>query len=341
MMSAVVSVTGAHLTAGVLAVRVLDLVGVALLAWFIPRLAQALGADPSRATWLAVLSPLLALELIGGAHNDVLMIGALVAGVTVALRGRPVLGVAVCALAATIKLPALAGVLFIIIAWARSEPSGRRRVSFVIESTLAALGVLLAVGIATGVSFSWLTSSVFSTPAKVHLAITPATAIGWTVADVLRAAGVSVGHLTVQHVFSIVGAAVTVGAGLLFAYRVRVPSVPRYLGYALLIAAACGPAAWPWYFTWGLVLLAGCPGLQRSVTLAVGAALAVFLIKPNGILVLPVQSSPAVLAAYVLLAVVAWRSRLGAADRPSNDEPGPGPPGPLERAEPMQDLSRA
>src|SRR5262249_19707890 len=43
LMSAVVSVTGANLTAGVLAVRVLDLAGVALLAWFVPRLARALG----------------------------------------------------------------------------------------------------------------------------------------------------------------------------------------------------------------------------------------------------------------------------------------------------------
>jgi hypothetical protein len=345
LMSAVVSVTGAHLTAGVLLVRVLDLAGVALLAWFIPRLAGALGADPSRATWLAVLSPLLALELIGGVHNDLLMIGLLVAGVTVALRGRPVLGVALCALAATIKLPALAGLLFIIIAWARSEPDRRQRAMFVIQSVLSAIAVLVAVGIATGVGFSWLTSSVFSTPAKVHLAITPATAIGWTVADLLRAAGVAVGHLTVQHAFSAVGAAITVGAGLVFAYRVRVPSVARYLGYLLLIAAACGPAAWPWYFTWGLVLLAACPGLQRSVALAAGAALAVFLIKPNGILILPVQSSPAVLAAYVLLAVVAWRSRMGSADRAA-ERAADGPPGPasehrLESTEPVQDLTRA
>ncbi len=341
LMSAVVGITGAHLIAGVLAVRVVALAGVALLAFFVPRLAHALGADPSRATWLAVMSPLLALELIGGAHNDVLMIGLLVAGVTVALRGRPVLGIAVCALAATIKLPALAGALFIAIAWARSEPDLQRRITFLIESALAAVAVLAAVGIVTGVGFSWLTTSVFSTPAKVHLAITPATALGWTVADGLRAAGVAVGHLTVQHVFSVVGVVVTAVAGLVLAYRVRVPKLAAYLGYALLIAAACGPAAWPWYFTWGLVLLAACPGVQRSVALAIGAALAVFLIKPNGILVLPVQSSPAVLAAYLLLAVVAWRTRLGAGDRAAGGGPGTDPTHRLEPHEPVQDLTRA
>jgi hypothetical protein len=326
LMSLVVSITGSHLIAGVLVTRAVELVGVGLLAIYIPQLARALGADRARATWLAVLSPLLALELIAGAHNDVLMIGLLVAGVTVALQGRPVQGVAVCALAATIKLPALAGVLFIAVAWARSEPDSSARIRLLAQSALAAVSVLAAVSIVTGLGFSWLTTSVFSTPAKVHLAITPSTAAGWTVAGLLRDAGVAVGHRTVTSAFGVVTLAVTVIAGALLLWRVRVPKVARYLGFLLLIAAACGPAAWPWYFTWGLVLLAACPGLQRSVALAIGVVVGVFLIKPNGILVLPVQSSPAVLAAYVLLAYVAWRSRhriTGA--RPDRDPDAPAP----------------
>ncbi len=298
LMSVVVSITGSHLIAGVLLTRALELVGVGLLAIYVPQLARALGADRARATWLAVLSPLLALELIAGAHNDVLMIGLLVAGVTVALQGRPVHGVAVCALAATVKLPALAAVLFIAVAWARSEPDPAERIKLLAQSALAAAGVLVAVSIVTGLGFSWLTTSVFSTPAKVHLAITPSTAVGWTVAGLLRDAGVAVGHRTVASAFGVVALAITVISGALLLWRVRVPKVAPYLGVLLLIAAACGPAAWPWYFTWGLVLLAGCPGWQRSVALATGMVIGVFLIKPNGILVLPVQSSPAVLAAY-------------------------------------------
>src|ERR1700727_215304 len=326
LMSVVVSITGSHLIAGVLVTRALELVGVGLLAIYVPQLARALGADRARATWLGGLSPLLALELIAGAHQDVLLIRLLVAGVTVALQGRPVQGIAVCALAATVKLPALAGVLFIAVAWARSEPDRSARIRLLAQSALAAVAVVAAVSIVTGLGFSWLTSSVFSTAAQVHLAITPSTAAGWTVAGLLRDAGVAVGHRTVTSAFGVVTLAVTVIAGALLLWRVRVPKVARYLGFLLLIAAACGPAAWPWYFTWGLVLLAACPGLQRSVALAIGVVVGVFLIKPNGILVLPVQSSPAVLAAYVLLAYVAWRSRhriTGA--RPDRDPDAPAP----------------
>ena len=51
------------------------------------------------------------------------MIGLLAAGIALALDGRPLAGIAVCALAATIKVPALAGAVFIAVAWARAEAS--------------------------------------------------------------------------------------------------------------------------------------------------------------------------------------------------------------------------
>jgi len=265
-----------------------------------------------------------------------------VAGVSTALRGRPVLGVALCALAATVKVPALAGAVFIVVAWARAEPPGRRRLSLVLESALAAAGVLAAVSIVTGLGFSWLTTSLFSTPAKVHLAITPSTALGWTVAALLRGAGVSIGFRSAESAFGVLALAVTGAVGLTLLRRVRVTKLAPQLGLLLLVAAAGGPAAWPWYFAWGLVLLAGCPGPQRSRALAVLCTVAVFVIKPNGILALPVQSSPAVLALYVVLAVLAWRLHRTAADQ--RNEPGaPGAPQAPRAASVgvRQDLTRA
>ncbi|MFZ0043844.1 MAG: polyprenol phosphomannose-dependent alpha 1,6 mannosyltransferase MptB, partial [Solirubrobacteraceae bacterium] len=107
LISAIVGIVGAHLIGGVLLVRALNVIGLVLLAVFVPRLAQALGADERRGLWLALLSPLLALELISPAHNDVLMIGLLAAGVAYALQGHPLLGIAICALAAAVKVPAL------------------------------------------------------------------------------------------------------------------------------------------------------------------------------------------------------------------------------------------
>ncbi len=313
--SLIVAVTGSHLVAGVMVLRGLELVGVALLAIFVPRLARALGADPARAAWLAVLSPLVMLELVAAGHNDMLMIGLLVAGVTVALEGRPVLGVAICALAATVKLPALAGAVFIVAAWGRAEISWAARTRLVLAAGLAAAAVLAAVSLVTGLGISWLSSSLLSTPARVRLAITPATGIGWTVAALLHDAGLAISSRSLEAAFGGVGLAIIAGLGVVLLYRVRVPKLALYLGGLMLAAAAGGPAAWPWYFTWGLVLLAGCRGPQHSRTLAVGAALAVFLVKPDGILALPLPSAPAVIAGYAVLATILWRSRRGGPGR--------------------------
>jgi hypothetical protein len=95
-------------------------------------------------------------------------------------------------------------------------------------------------------------------------------------------------------------------AGLWLLYGVRVSRLVAPLGACLVIAAAGGPAAWPWYFSWGLVLVAACSLPQRSFAVALALAVSAFLVKPSGILVLPLGSAPAVLAVYVLIAIWAW-----------------------------------
>jgi hypothetical protein len=79
-----------------------------------------------------------------------------------------------------------------------------------------------------------------------------------------------------------------------------------WVGVLLIAAALGGPAAWPWYLSWGLVLLAACPGPQRSRALAAVAAASVFLVKPDGILALPLATAPGILALYALAAATAW-----------------------------------
>jgi hypothetical protein len=309
LMSLIVGITGTHLIAGVLLTRGLELIGVALLAIYVPRLTRALGTDERRALWLVLLSPLLALELVSPAHNDVLMIGLLVAGVAFALEGRPLSGIAVCALAATIKIPALAGAVFIAVAWAREERGRSARLRFGLYAALVAALVLGAVTVASGVGVSWISTALFSTPAKVRLAITPATGVGWTVSALLRDLGVGTSSHGVEHAFGAVTLAITAVTGLVLLYRVRIPKLVLYLGAFLLIAAAGGPAAWPWYFAWGLVLIAGCRAPQRSLGLAVAIAVSVFAVRPDGTLVLPLHSAPAVLGAYGLVGLAVWYRR--------------------------------
>jgi alpha-1,6-mannosyltransferase len=308
LVSAIVGLTGSNLVLGVLVLRVVELLGLVLLAIFVPRLARGLGADPSRAVWLAVLSPLVLLQLVAPGHNDLLMIGLMVAGVTLALERRPLLAIAVCVVAATIKLPAAAAAIFIAFVWVRSQASTPARLAGAAKAAAAAIVPTAIVSLIAGFGLEWISTALFSTPARVRLAITPATDISWMVARLLNDAGVAVSFRGLESVLRavILGAGVILGLALLL--KARRQSTARYLGVALVVFALAGPAVWPWYLSWGFVLLAAWAPAQGS-RVTVGAVLiASFLVKPNGILALPLDSSPVVAAAWLLLAVVGWYS---------------------------------
>jgi hypothetical protein len=309
MISVIVGVVGSNLIAGVLLIRLIEIAGLVLLAIYVPRLTRAMGTDPARGLWLVVLNPLTALELVAAGHNDLLMIGILAAGVAIALEGRPLRGVAVCALAATVKLPALAGALFILVAWAWAEEGVGIRLMFLASGALIVAAVLGVVTLVTGVGLGWISTSLFSTPAKVHLAITPATGIGWTASALLGDVGIPVSARGLEDGLGMAAFALTAVFGLVALYRVRVTRLVVLLGSFLVVAAACGPAAWPWYFSWGLVLIAALRGPQRCTALAVACALSVFAVKPNGILAVPLQSAPAVVALYAMIGVAVWYRR--------------------------------
>ena len=299
LLAVVSAIAGSHLVVGALLTRLLGLVGMALLAVYVPRLARSMGSDGRRALWLALLSPLVTLELVAAGHNDLLMVGMLAAGIAYALDGRPLLGVAICALAATVKVPALAGAAFIAVAWGREELGRAAQARFMASAALVALAVMGAVTLVTGVGVDWLSTSLFSTPAKVRLAITPATGLGFTVASLLSDVGVGVSHRGLEGVLGVVGFAIVALTGAVMLYRVRIARLVPWLGAFLLIAAAGGPAAWPWYFIWGLALIGALRAPQHSLALALAVAASVFVVKPNGILALPLQSAPAVLAGYL------------------------------------------
>ncbi len=297
--SLIAGAVGQHLIGGVLLLRGLELIGVVLLAVFVPRLARRQGADPARALWLVVLSPLVVFELIGAGHNDALMAGLLVAGVTLALEDRPLLGIGVCALATTVKLPAAVAIVFILVAWARDDPA--RALPNIARGLLLTAGVLAAVSLITGLGLDWVAGSL-STPAKVRLAITPSTALGYTVAHAFGAAGSS---KTIESAFGVVALALTGGLGAWLLYRVRYSTLTWSLGLLLLAAVLGGPAAWPWYGIWGLALLGCVRAAQGWRWLPIVIALTAFLIRADGQLVLPRETAPIMLAVYAA-AVAVW-----------------------------------
>jgi hypothetical protein len=79
-------------------------------------------------------------------------------------------------------------------------------------------------------------------------------------------------------------------------------TVPRALGWSLLVIVFLGPIVWPWYETWGLVFLAVIAQgwTRRAVFVLSGAAC--FATVPSHLSVSPRQW---LLMAFVLAALVA------------------------------------
>ena len=77
---------GNHVIAGTMLLRLCMLPGFVLLIWATPRIARHLGADVPIALWICALNPLVIIHLMGGVHNEMLMVGMMAAGIALTLK---------------------------------------------------------------------------------------------------------------------------------------------------------------------------------------------------------------------------------------------------------------
>jgi alpha-1,6-mannosyltransferase len=250
----IVTVSGHDVRVAVIGFRLVALFGVTVLAVAVAALARSLGRDPAFALALAVLNPLVVLDLLGGSHNDALMLGLLVAGCALARRHQVVAGLALCTLAAEVKIPALIGVVFIGWWWAGAGAGGRERLERLVLAVGSVAGAMVVIGAVAGLGWRWV--SALSNPGAVVSWLDPATAVGLAAAHVAGAFGDG-GHQAgfvdgARAIGVAVAAVITIGLLL----RARGPGELSALGWSLLAVVVLGPVVWPWYETWGLVFLA-------------------------------------------------------------------------------------
>ncbi len=193
--------------ATIVLLRLLALVGVLLIAACVPRLARLYHRDGAELFTLMVLNPVTLLHLIGGAHNDALMLGLLIAGLTAAKEKRPIVGIVLCALATAIKAPAAVGILYVGWSWLGPQASARDRIRPVVTAGLIGAGVLGFFSYVSGLGWGWVT--ILGTPGAVRSWTAPTTSLALAFAGIAHFAHIGVGLggvLTVTRFFGLLAA---------------------------------------------------------------------------------------------------------------------------------------
>jgi len=262
--------------------RLLAVVGVVLIAAGLPTLARAAGRDPAAAVVLGAGSPVVLTTLIGGSHNDALMVGLLVAGLAVARRYGTLPGIVICALAVGVKAPAALAVVFLGWNWPGVAASLRARVAH----TVAALGIAAAVlGVlswATGLGWGWVHT--VTAESKVTTGVTPVEAIAHVLTDLAHLVGIGVSMGGVRTVVSALGLLAAAVITVVLLWRSPRIGTVQAVGLSLLTFALLSPVLWAWYASWGLVVLAAVATgrLRRVVIVLTVAEAAIGVSAVNG-----------------------------------------------------------
>ncbi len=256
--------------------RLSCLIGVALLAIFVPRLAQAHGVDPATATWLAVLNPLVVMHFVSGAHNDALMAGLLVLAFWLGTCRRCTWAAVLVGCAIAIKPIAVLALPFIGLQWAGQNCGWAARIRAWALATLVA-GSTLACWFLLADAGRGLVTAAFGTPSGVLTWLSPPTAVGQLVGGLTTLVGLTSDTGPGVAVLRAIGLVAAIG---IVAWLICTPdrrSPLRGAALALGTVVILGPVVQPWYLLWFLPLFAasGLTIRERQVAVFLTAAFTV------------------------------------------------------------------
>ncbi|MEV0246566.1 polyprenol phosphomannose-dependent alpha 1,6 mannosyltransferase MptB [Nocardia sp. NPDC050712] len=266
----IAQITGDNILVGVWMHRLLALGGVALIVWALPRLSVRCGVAPVSALWLGAANPLVLFHLVGGVHNDALMLGLMLAGLELCLRaiddipvfdGRAyallIAGAVVITLSASIKVTSIIAMGFVWVALARRWNGGLR--TLVTSAAMLggiALGVTALISSLSDLGFGWIHTLGTANAVRSWMSLPTAIGIITGFGGVLLGLG---DHTTAllsitRPIAAAVAAYVTVRM-LVAAGTGRLHPVGA-LGVSLGAIVLLFPVVQPWYLLWAIVPLA-------------------------------------------------------------------------------------
>lgn len=324
--AAISRVTGDSIILGVLAHRAVSLAGIAAALWAVIALSRRCGVATTAAVWLGFLNPLTLLHLIGGIHNEALLLGFVLVGLELGLRGidaldsspRRAAGLvavsgALISCGGMVKVTGFIALGFVGMMLARALRP--RFGPWALGAAAAVQAVLLiasvvAASLATGIGLGWVTGQGGAATIRSWLSATTDLGVisGW-VGMLLGLGDHTDAMMTFTRGIGLVVAAAFMARMLWATYRGTIHPVGG-LGVATLVLVVLFPVVHPWYPLWAILPLAAWANrfAFRAVVAAYSATFS-FLVLPRGLAlppgtVLTIYTSAA--ACFAVLAGLAW-----------------------------------
>ncbi|WP_083870701.1 alpha-(1-_6)-mannopyranosyltransferase A [Nocardia aobensis] len=291
MGQAITSITGDNVVAGTIAMRLVMLPGLALMMWAVPHMTKHLGGKPTVALWLAVLNPLVLIHLIGGVHNEMLMVGLMAAGIALVLERHHAAGIVVVAIGVAIKATAGVALPFLVWIWMIHERERRAAENkgplphpIRTFAKIAGLGVsvfavvFVAASAAAGVGIGWLTALSGSKKIINWLSLPTVMAhmVTW-------ATPLNLGEVLVWTRGLCALALVAILAWTWWRYKSSERDAVMGILIAFVAIVILSPAALPWYYSWPLALAAGFAMSTTTLMILVGLCTWLMLVfQPGG-----------------------------------------------------------
>lgn len=237
---------------GVGLLRIVAALGVLGCYHFTAKLAKKMGQNPNWANWAIVGNPLFLLTMIGGVHNDALMIAGVFSALAYAYDRRPVASTMALAMAVSVKPIVLLALPFIGLILLNKNPSKRARWMVWAKVSVLSLIWLTIIGAVTNLWFGWIPAMFSAGDAAFPYA--PVGLVGWSLsklAGLLGGNALLVNSIVVQ-LFQLFALAIV--ARLALAKNISNPV--RLTAWSLSAVVLLAPIIQPWYILWLMAFFA-------------------------------------------------------------------------------------
>ncbi|WP_313813974.1 polyprenol phosphomannose-dependent alpha 1,6 mannosyltransferase MptB [Glutamicibacter sp.] len=237
---------------GIGLLRIVAVIGVIGCYFFTVKLAAKLKHNTHWAVWAVVGNPLFLLTMVGGVHNDALMIAGVFWAFLLAFEKKTIMATLALSLAVSIKPIVLVLLPFIGLVLIGVDGTMRQRILIWVKTSCFSALWLLIIGAVTNLWFGWLPAMFTAGDAAFPYA--PVGLLGWSLGNLAQLLGGS--FALTQQIVVLAFQLLAMVLVAKFALAKDISNPIRLSAWALSAVVLLSPLIQPWYVLWLIALFA-------------------------------------------------------------------------------------